>query len=187
MKWKERLNTALFTFMLKKFKKKEFLLYSFCTFGTKYKFANMEASNQTLSQINEVLNDLVTKYPPQAEEMVLTDISIQVRQDCGELTLFNDDDEEIASVVVDDWIDSKDEDFQEDVEGILRSCLEKRKQEMDNLSLLRPYSFVLVDENKETISDLYLVDDNTLIFDSDTLMKGLEEDLDNFIDRLMKE
>jgi hypothetical protein len=63
----------------------------------------------------------------------------------------------------------------------------EHKAAMESLSLLKPYSFVLVDENRETISEIYLVDDNTMIIESEELMKGLDQDLDNFISRLLKE
>ncbi len=43
----------------------------------------------------------------------------------------------------------------------------------------------MVDENKETVSELYLVDDNMIILESEELMKGLDKDLDDFINRLL--
>ena len=47
-------------------------------------------------------------------------------------------------------------------------------------------SFVLVDEDKETLCDLYLVDDETVIVDGE-LLKGLDEDLDDFLKKLLEE
>ena len=54
------------------------------------------------------------------------------------------------------------------------------------IAILKPYSFVLENEDKELINDLYLIDDDIMIFDPE-LMKGLDEDLDQFLDNLMKE
>ena len=54
------------------------------------------------------------------------------------------------------------------------------------LHLLKPYSFVLIGENHETLKDLYLVDDDTIILDEE-LMKGLSEDLDHFWEELCKQ
>ena len=56
----------------------------------------------------------------------------------------------------------------------------------EKVSILRPYSFVLVDEDKETVNDLYLVDDDTMIVDGE-LLKGLDEDLDDFLKKLLAE
>ena len=79
-----------------------------------------------------------------------------------------------------------DEDFYEEIIPILRLCIQNMKNELEKLPILKPYSFVLIDEDKETISDLYLVDDDTLIFD-DELLKGLDEELDEFLKKLLSE
>ena len=81
---------------------------------------------------------------------------------------------------------SIDEDFYEEIIPILRLCIQNMKNELEKLPILKPYSFVLIDEDKETISDLYLVDDDTLIFD-DELLKGLDEELDEFLKKLLSE
>ena len=51
------------------------------------------------------------------------------------------------------------------------------------MSILKPYSFVLEDDDKETIEELYLVDDDTVILQEE-LMAGLNKDLDDFLDHL---
>jgi hypothetical protein len=45
---------------------------------------------------------------------------------------------------------------------------------------------VLEDDDKETIEELYLVDDDTAILHED-LMVGLDKDLDDFLDKLLKD
>ena len=57
---------------------------------------------------------------------------------------------------------------------------------VENLAIIRPYSFVLEDEDKENIAELYVVDDDTVIIDPD-LMEGLDEDLNDFLDKLLKD
>ena len=51
---------------------------------------------------------------------------------------------------------------------------------------MKPYSFVLENDDKETVAELYVADDDTIIIGGD-LMEGLDKDLDNFFDSLMKE
>jgi len=116
----------------------------------------------------------------------LTDIHLQVKADSGELLAFNDDDEELTRCVVEQWMDNGDEDFYEEITPVLRQCIQNMKDTLENLSLLKPYSFVLVDEDKETLCDLYLVDDETVIVDGE-LLKGLDEDLDDFLKKLLEE
>lgn len=57
---------------------------------------------------------------------------------------------------------------------------------IDSLGILKPYSFVLEDDDKENLGELYLADDDTVIVGGD-LMEGLDSDLDSFFDDLLKE
>ena len=57
---------------------------------------------------------------------------------------------------------------------------------VDKFGLLKPYSFVLENDDNENIAELYLADDETVILGGD-LMEGLNKDLDNFLDNLIKE
>lgn len=52
--------------------------------------------------------------------------------------------------------------------------------DFDKVTILKPYSFVLVDEDKETVAELLLIDDDTLLVD-DELLKGLDKELDEFL------
>ena len=54
------------------------------------------------------------------------------------------------------------------------------------MSILKPFSFVLENDDKESVAELYLVDDETVIIDPD-LMEGLDEDLDAFLEKLLKD
>ena len=68
----------------------------------------------------------------------------------------------------------------------LRSLLNTHKQKIEQMSILKPYSFVLEDDDRENIAELYLVDDDTVIIDEE-LMAGLDKDLDEFLANLLKD
>ena len=99
---------------------------------------------------------------------------------------FNDDDNEITRCIIEQWIDNKDDNFYEEVAAVLRSVLTKQKDVIEAMSILKPYSFVLEDDDHEHIAELYLVDDDTAIMDKE-LMAGLDKDLDSFLDKLLKD
>ena len=80
----------------------------------------------------------------------------------------------------------KDDDFYNQITSILRRILEKQKKVIENLGILKPYSFVLEDDDKESIGELYVVDDDTVIIDEE-LMAGLDKDLDHFFKDLFKD
>ena len=136
----------------------------------------MKATSQTIQQIERALRKIAAKYPLGREDLVLTDIHLQVKADSGELLAFNDDDEELTRCVVEQWMDNGDEDFYEEITPVLRQCIQNMKDTLENL----------LDEDKETLCDLYLVDDETVIVDGE-LLKGLDEDLDDFLKKLLEE
>ncbi len=69
---------------------------------------------------------------------------------------------------------------------VLRQAIGNLREQLEQLHILKPYSFVLIDEDREVVADLFLVDDDTLFFDGE-LMKGLDEELSAFLDHLLKE
>lgn len=116
----------------------------------------------------------------------MTDVHLRVTQDSGELMAFNDDDEELTRCIVEEWIDNKDDNFYEEIVPVFRKCLEKMKNTIENISILKPFSFVLEDDDKESLAELYIVDDETVIIDPD-LMEGLDDDLNDFLNTLLKD
>ena len=147
----------------------------------------MKISNQTATQINQILDELIKRYSPGTDPCSMTDLSFQVNQETGELIVLDDRDDEIVGMTIDEWIDNQEEDFDDYVAQVLRKMILKRITELEALSIVKPYSFLLVDGNNETVTELYLVDDDEVVFEKQELMAGLEKDLDDFINRLMKD
>lgn len=146
----------------------------------------MKSSEQVLQQIERAIHKIAEKFPPTEEVTLMTDIHIRVTQETGELTVFNDDEEEITRCIVEQWINNTDDNFYEQITPVLRKSIEKNKTIVEDMAILKPFSFVLEDDDKESVAELYLVDDETVIIDPD-LMEGLDEDLDSFLDKLLKD
>lgn len=146
----------------------------------------MKASEQTTQQIERFLKKIAQKFPLNEETSLVTDIHVRVSQESGEMVAFDDDDKEITRCVVEQWIENNDEDFYESVHDILTTTFASMSKTLDNLGILKPYSFVLENDEKEGIAELYLADDDTIIIGKD-LMEGLDTDLASFFDSLMKE
>lgn len=146
----------------------------------------MKASEQTTQQIERFLKKIAQKFPLNEETSLVTDIHVRVSQESGEMVAFDDDDKEITRCVVEQWIENNDEDFYESVHDILTTTFASMSKTLDNLGILKPYSFVLENDEKEGIAELYLADDDTIIIGKN-LMEGLDTDLDSFFDSLMKE
>jgi hypothetical protein len=146
----------------------------------------MKASEQTVQQIDRAIRKIADKFPPSEEATLLTDIHLRVNQDTGELLAYDDNDEEINRCVIDEWIDNKSDHFYQEIVPVIRKRIEQLSEITDHMSILKPYSFVLENDDKENIAELYVVDDDTVIIGSD-LMEDLDKDLDNFIEKLLKE
>ena len=148
----------------------------------------MNISEQSRSAIVSTLNEAISKYKLGEEKTIVTDIHLQPRQDSGELVIYNDDDEKLACSLVKEWEGYEEADFCDVVEPILREILQsmKEKGDFNQLSLMKPYSFVLVDYDKETISELLIVDDEDTLLLSGELLKGLDEELDVFLKELLE-
>lgn len=144
----------------------------------------MKATEQTIQQIERALRKTADKFPPTEEALSMTDIHVRVTQESGELMTFDDDDCELTRCVVEQWIENKDTDFFEAVAAVVRKCIKKQKQLLDHLHILKPYSFVLEDDEKEVLEELYVVDDEIGIVDP-VLLDHLDSDLDDFFQKLM--
>lgn len=147
----------------------------------------MNATEQTIQKIERALRKVAAKYPAGEENQVLTDIYLQAKAESGELLAFNDDDVELTRCVVEEWIDYKGDDFYATITPVLRQCIQNLYDTViEGMGLLKPFSFVLIDDEKETVGDVYLVDDEHQIFDGE-LLKGLDRDLDEFLEKLLNE
>lgn len=146
----------------------------------------MKATEQTIQQIERILKKIAQKLPETKEPTLMTDIHLRVPQDSGEILVYDDDDNEITRCVVEQWIENKDEDFYEEITEILRKELHRLEATSAHLGILKPYSFVLEDDDKEVVGELFVADDETIILGGE-LMENMEEDLDSFFDNLMKE
>ena len=146
----------------------------------------MKATEQTIQQVERFINKIAQKFPAQEEPTLFTDIHVRASQDSGDLLAFDDDDNEITRCVVEQWINNIEENFYDSVTLILRKQLKNMSNVVDNLGILKPYSFVLENDDKENVAELYLADDNTVIIGGD-IMQGLDEELEKFLDELIKE
>ena len=113
----------------------------------------MKLSQQSLSIIESAIQKAVAKYVCSCEQTVVTDIHLQPDQASGQLNIYNDDDEELANIMIEEWATYEGDDFLENVEPSLRNILCRMKDagDFDKVTILKPYSFVLVDEEKETV------------------------------------
>lgn len=149
----------------------------------------MKLSTQSHNSIVSAIQEALGNYSSSKGENKVTDFYLQSDCQSGRLVLFDDEEVELASVIVNEWVDANPEDFYMDVEFSLKKVLNRLREMgvLEGLKVLKPYSFVLVDKEKETIADLLLVDDEETLFLNDELLKGLDDELNAFLKDLLEE
>ncbi len=146
----------------------------------------MEHNKQIIQQVDRAIERTIIKFPNSDDTTVFTDIHMRAIQDSGELLSFDDDGKEVNRAVIDGWIDNTDENFYHEVAALLRQRLHLFSEKIEEMGIIKPFSFILEDDEAEQIAELYVADDDTIILGGD-LMEGLDEDLDNFIKGLLKD
>ncbi len=149
----------------------------------------IELGMQTVASIESSLKALVEKLSLSGNNQpLITDIHLLPCRENGLLLIYDDEDQELAHIEVVEWTKSESTTFYQDVEKQLLPIINNLHNQglLAELPLLKPYSFVLVDDEHETVAELLLVDDETMML-SEGLLKGLDEELDEFLKRLLEE
>ena len=102
----------------------------------------MGYTEQTQQQIERFLRKVAQKFTAKESDMPMTDIHLRASQDSGDLMAFDDDDNEISRCVISTWIENKSDNFYQEIAYTLRSELNRMKDTIDNLSIMKPFSFI---------------------------------------------
>ena len=146
----------------------------------------MSLSKQSRESLLDAILSITDKLG-KLENAIITDLYIQVDKESGKLTIFDDDDRTLAEANIAEWKDMP-KGQTTSFEKPLRSELTQMQKVglLDKINILKPYSITLVDEKKETIVDLAYIDDDTLMLDKE-LLKGLDEEMDDFLKHLLED
>ena len=144
----------------------------------------MSLSRETQEMLQAAVKKMANNYIT-AEESSVTDFHIKVNRENGELTILDDDDMTLARVHIKEW---EDEQEYAVIEKELQSELTKMQQQgmFESLNIAKPYSFVLTDEEDQSIVDLLIIDDDTLMLNAD-LLEGFDEEMNSFLKKLLEE
>lgn len=142
-------------------------------------------TTERLHQLERTICKVADKFTSASEYTFFTDIHLRANQETGEFTAFDDEENEITRTIIENWINNTDEDFYANIQGPIREAIENKKQIIKNMSIIRPFSFILENDEKEHIAELYIVDDEIALLDKE-LLKGLDDELSEFLNNLLK-
>lgn len=149
----------------------------------------MKLGEESVGNIRNALGQLIERYPSDTKDLPVTDIYLHpVLEDANDLVIMNDEEEEIARASVDEWNEMEDDDaeFYKETAEDLKTCMKPMRENLEKLGIFRPFSFFLTDKDNEIVSELLLIDDNTVLLD-DSSLQGWSKDLDDFLDKLMQD
>ena len=148
----------------------------------------MTLSNASTSTLRTAIKQAVNHFAQDDDFMVVTDFHLHLDPDTGEVAIADDTETPITSATVEEWVDIDGEDDLGAMAQELRSLLSAMMAEgaFEKVSVSKPFSFVLEDDNQETIEELFYVDEDLIILNDD-LLKDMDKDLDDFFEKLMKD
>ena len=145
----------------------------------------MSLSRETHDKLQNAIVKMTKEFIT-AEETKVTDFHIFVDGNKGDVIIMDDDDDKsLARVHILEWEGEHDEEvFEKELRSLLAEMHEGGL--FDNLNIAKPYSFVLTDDDHQSIVDLLIIDDDTIILSED-LLKGFDEEMNAFLKELLEE
>ena len=144
----------------------------------------MSLSRETHDKLQNAIVKMTKEFIT-AEETKVTDFHIFVDGNKGDVIIMDDDDKSLARVHILEWEGEHDEEvFEKELRSLLAEMHEGGL--FDNLNIAKPYSFVLTDDDHQSIVDLLIIDDDTIILSED-LLKGFDEEMNAFLKELLEE
>ena len=143
--------------------------------------------DKTTNSLTRFINKIAEKFPPREDgTFSFTDIHVRVSQDTGDVMAFDDDEKEITRVIVEEWINApvETDEFYTMVHKAFSPVIENHGI---YLNIAKPYNYVLENESGQYISELYIVDDSETTILGTPFMENLSAELDDFIEKLLKD
>ncbi len=113
---------------------------------------------------------------------IVTDFHIKIDNE-GTIVISDDEDNQLVSASHPELVDSN----TDDVANFLRATLVEMNASdcFQCTPVFKPFSFLFEDAEGEIISELLIVDDDNIILTDNELLKGLDEELDEFLAKLL--
>ena len=144
----------------------------------------MSLSRETHDKLQNAIAKMAKEFIT-AEETKVTDFHIYANGNNGDVTIMDDDDNTLARVHILEWEGEHNEEvFEKELRGILTEM--HKNGQFDDLNIAKPYSFVLTDDDQQSIVDLLIVDDDTVILSED-LLEGFDEEMNEFLKQLLED
>ncbi|WP_221411537.1 hypothetical protein [Dysgonomonas sp. 216] len=140
------------------------------------------------SKIKDVLSDAINSLINNYQGSSLTDIFLIVDEECGELSVFDDEQNLLSKSIIEEW-----EQFDDEHPINYSKALREVVVEMDDngyfnsLEVYTPFSINFSDEDFIVLDELLTIEDDSIIRIESDFMKRMDKEFDEFLDQLLNE
>jgi len=143
----------------------------------------MNAEHEIRSLFQEAIDSLSTNY----EGSSLTDVFVVIDEACGELSIYDDEENNIVKSIITEWENNAGKCI--DYTSQLRLVIERMNNEscFSSLDIYTPFSINLSDDDFVVKEELLLIEDESVIHLEDDFLKRMDKEFDEFLEKLLKE
>lgn len=147
-------------------------------------------SAKVQSVIETALTSAIGKLTGNESSNFVSDLYIQADSESGELQIYDEEEMLIEKIVIFDWVNNSEEEdeFNKRVAASVKAVLTilSAKGLFEHPRFMKPLSISLTDEDFVEIEELLFLDDDMFRLD-DPLLKDLDAELDDFLNKLLSD
>lgn len=142
----------------------------------------------TEKEIQGLFQDAISSLSEDYKGSSLTDLFVIIDEGCGEISIFDDEENIVAKGIITEW-EHYDGENNPDYVNQLKSVITKMSKDgcFDKLDLYTPFSINLADEDFIVLEELLLIEDDSIIHLENDFLKRMDKEFDEFLDKLLKE
>ena len=116
----------------------------------------------------------------------MTDIFLVVDKDSGNLSVFDDEENLLSQIIIEEWASEDDDQV---IARQLREVVEQfdMDNKFDTLDVFKPFSINIADENLIVQEELLVIEDDSVIRIENDFLNRIDKEFDDFLDKLLKE
>ncbi len=136
--------------------------------------------------LTEAIDTLKKDYPSES----ITDLYVRINQPKKTLSIYDDENRKLKNLYLEEVIKEVDklDFFYSNAPRLLKeaaiNC--RNKKLLDGLNILAPMSFIVIDDDEQTLLEYVLIDNDKIMVEEE-LLKDLDKDLDAFLKQLLDE
>lgn len=144
-------------------------------------------SENIKERLAQLLEAALSKCKQNDQLDTLTDLYFQLDEENLSLSVFDDEEQLLASIEVKELSVATGH-GSEKLVALLQEMVDDHDlmEKFEEYNLLKPFSLLIVDAQFDHVSEVYLLESGEVVIE-DSLFKNIDKELDDFLDKLLKE